>query len=455
MTLYEIWEKSDPVRPPRSRLYALTPVGVGTSEVESLTSYLRRLAAAHGVTVSKLIQNEILPLCQPKRGSSTFLGQKSRVVHGPGCSALEVTWALQRLTGQMQLTYLTFLPWADVIALDDMLRLERAWCPLCLEEQRQAEQPVVEPLLWTLQPIQLCVKHQFPLQSLCPHCQQPLPWLAAYSRPGFCSNCYTWLGLAPHPLPNPLADLTEAELFWQNWLAQALGYLLAATPTLPYTPRLEWFAFSLAHICAQIAQGQVDLLTQHLQACHLHLSADQIKDWLAEKTRPSFTAFFELAYCLQIEPFHLLNYHSLPHDPRPLRPLNFKRSYSKADLFIANPHQLAQTLETVLANDHNAPPSLTQLSQQLGFSNAHHLKTYFPEQTKLIKQRYQTYTQTMQTQRLASLRQDVRQAVFDLHAQGLDPTISRLNHYLGKPKINMNPHVRAAWKQARQELGLD
>src|SRR5712691_263199 len=47
--------------PPRSRLYRLEPIGIGTPAVESLSSYLNRLAQAHCVMVTTLITHELLP----------------------------------------------------------------------------------------------------------------------------------------------------------------------------------------------------------------------------------------------------------------------------------------------------------------------------------------------------------------------------------------------------------
>src|SRR6266511_2897438 len=47
--------------PPRSRLYCLAPIGLGTREVESATSYLARLARAHCVSTWSLLKCEIAP----------------------------------------------------------------------------------------------------------------------------------------------------------------------------------------------------------------------------------------------------------------------------------------------------------------------------------------------------------------------------------------------------------
>lgn len=59
-----------PAMPLRSRLYPLKPIGVGTPLVESLTSYLTRLAYAHCVPVTKLAEVEIAPLLN-KSGTLT------------------------------------------------------------------------------------------------------------------------------------------------------------------------------------------------------------------------------------------------------------------------------------------------------------------------------------------------------------------------------------------------
>lgn len=46
-SLLPIWDMSVPDIPPRSRLYSLTPLGLNSPLVESLTSYICRLAYEH------------------------------------------------------------------------------------------------------------------------------------------------------------------------------------------------------------------------------------------------------------------------------------------------------------------------------------------------------------------------------------------------------------------------
>jgi len=57
-SMYE-WVEANPTRslsPTPNYFYALPPIGVGTPMVESLSSYLARLASAHLVRPSKLGQ---------------------------------------------------------------------------------------------------------------------------------------------------------------------------------------------------------------------------------------------------------------------------------------------------------------------------------------------------------------------------------------------------------------
>src|SRR5216684_5877724 len=71
-----LWDLSIPDIPPRSRLYNLAPLGLNSSLVESLTSYLCRLAYEHHVEVGTLIQYSIASVL----GKRYIAGDKSRSI---------------------------------------------------------------------------------------------------------------------------------------------------------------------------------------------------------------------------------------------------------------------------------------------------------------------------------------------------------------------------------------
>src|SRR5438046_5603677 len=59
---FERWDMTEPLLPQTSALYALVPYGLGTPYVESLSSYMRRLAKAHAVHVYRLHREMTVPL---------------------------------------------------------------------------------------------------------------------------------------------------------------------------------------------------------------------------------------------------------------------------------------------------------------------------------------------------------------------------------------------------------
>src|SRR3712207_5314294 len=87
------------INPPScSRLYGVEPIGFGTPFVESLTSYIVRVASAHCVTAGTLVAEEVAPVIgkpyltvkTSATVSSPFL-LTARSINGFGVTASE--WA--------------------------------------------------------------------------------------------------------------------------------------------------------------------------------------------------------------------------------------------------------------------------------------------------------------------------------------------------------------------------
>jgi hypothetical protein len=122
LTPYELWDLQKPTIPPRSRLYNLEPIGVGTPYVESLTGYVARLAEAHALPPGILVLTEIAPLV--KEGY-VFKDKALERVYGPGIArrilngmdltATALVQALEILTQRENLHFLTLLTWGDVL----------------------------------------------------------------------------------------------------------------------------------------------------------------------------------------------------------------------------------------------------------------------------------------------------------------------------------------------------
>jgi len=233
-TIYDAWELSDHRLTGRSYLYSLPPIGIGTPMVESLTSYIQRLAAAHAVETGTLVNCELLLRVPYTKGElsgkvPTKLPQYSFYIeaytlNGTGDRARLWTSALEELTQVRRLDLLTTLPWANAIDRVHLLRTNRAWCSFCYESWRSSGHPVYEPLLWMLQVVTVCPHHRQRLHSTCPVCGRTQYVFSSKSRPGHCSRCQSWLGRVHE------AGAIDHDVAEQLRTAEMVADLLAASP---------------------------------------------------------------------------------------------------------------------------------------------------------------------------------------------------------------------------------
>lgn len=209
LTTSELWNLQKPDVPPRSRLFNLEPIGVGTLFVESLMGYVVRLAECHCLTPRQLILKEIAPRMIQNGYPSTYwtntinriFRASSPLIKGNEVNGIMTTTliqALEELTLQQNLSRLTLLSKSCLMLKFSLLRKHHAWCPICLEEWRREERVIYTPLIWLMEDLGICPQHrEQPLLQHCPHCGQKFPPLMENSIAGYCSKCRKWLGSIP------------------------------------------------------------------------------------------------------------------------------------------------------------------------------------------------------------------------------------------------------------------
>lgn len=301
--MYESWDLSLPVVPPRSRLYSLEPIGIGTAWVESLTGYLARLAEAHAVSVGDLVGPKLLrnivegPPLPPKEGGGTYRNAfqvRSYRLNGLTESARSCIEAVEAATLCRGLSVLTLLPFASMVDRSNLLRRIRAWCPRCYEEKRQARNPVYDSLLWAVKAVTLCSRHHQPLEERCPHCDRWQHPLASYTRPGYCSRCHCWLGLQGGTDAGD-GERRQDYAHYDLWVATAVGDLLAAAPRL-HPPSLQGTVrHNLRSYVDRLADGNQTGFARIVKS-----SQGPIHKWLTAQRIPRLDGLLRLCYRLQI-----------------------------------------------------------------------------------------------------------------------------------------------------------
>ena len=302
---YDLWDLAPRVMPPRSRLYSLQPMAIGTQHVESLSSYIMRVAEAHTVSVRTLILKEIFPDLSTMPTNTHFSGLHSL----NGMSACFEQWVaiLGKLTSRRDLCALTLLPWQRLLASDGILRRRRTWCPRCFWEWQRSGMPIYECLAWALAPVTVCPVHYAFLEQHCPHCRRPMLVLSAHAHPGFCAHCNGWLGDDSDAPTSPAsAQVMEDQL----WIANQVGEFLALGNAVGNHDSPCHLLSNLQRMLVELAKGNQQLLGRQTR-----ISSAALNAWLTGKRLPTLALVIRLCQNLRVPINRLVMEEVLKTDP--------------------------------------------------------------------------------------------------------------------------------------------
>jgi len=337
----------------------------------------------------------------------------------------------------------------------------------------------------------------------CPHCLKQFPPLGGQARPGFCHKCGEWLGDIPK---NPVLinlTLSSAEFEWQTFVVNNIVELITFTPHLKYPPSPEVITQNLV-ACVNHLYGRNFM--EFSQVVNLPYSF--LKSWITSSQSHHLNAILKVVYNLQISlvdffvnsPLEIVA--KLPinnsattykYSQQPGRKKVFKHSdLEKAqhilsaavnklpppsineiaqrigccgstirlnfpDLYAAivtksHPDQNKYLQEQLMAALSEEPPRpMLTISQSLGYKSSGIFYALFPEICYQISRRYKEYKAEI----IHAKYQEVRDAAFQVHESGQEPTSSNLQLILSKPSIMMASLAKEELRKVRIELGYE
>jgi hypothetical protein len=279
----ETWNLTPVLPVKRTRFFSLPPVGTGTPLVESLASYTSALAAEHRVNVGNFINGELIPLVHsdPQSRSTSvrpFQATRSftvgRGINGMGKLAKEFVSVLEWGTGCTGLDQLTLIPFSKALSSSNLLSPSRKWCPNCLDESRQANSRIHEPLLWAIDGVKACHVHYEPLQEVCPHCELVSKPLRVLTSPGRCPRCLGWLG-RPMLSQTGSIDMMNSSIRW----ASMVGDLLSMASLSDITTLAQALQRNL-HRGLELVGGRINSFAQ--------LCGSEYHSFVFVRAKPSF-----------------------------------------------------------------------------------------------------------------------------------------------------------------------
>lgn len=447
LTNYGHWDLKHPVILPRSRLYSLQPIGLGTPHVESLTGYIARLAEAHCIPPGTLIAHEFTDLVKQSGGHSYLhqVNSCTEVLNGTGQMAEAVVQVLEQLTLRDDLRYTTLTAWREIVPVKGLLHHSRAWCSICYEEWKANGQIIYEPLIWNIQAVTICPQHRQQLSFQCPHCNRHLPVLGWHSRPGYCSKCQQWLGKDSDSL---IQTDPSSESRWQLWVTNNVEKLLAHSLHIQEIQTKGRVAKALSIAISSMTEGNIAEFARRLE-----MRKNAVWQWQSGAVLPQLKTLLQICHALELplleflfKPQILDSTNRLVSVSRINSP-NIQRCKDRTDI-----EQVQQYLQDVLSED--PPPTMRIVARRLNY-DSRSLRRKFPAFCTAISTRYLNHRKQVRMVKVEQSCQEVRRIAIHLYSKGIDPTRSHIAKYLSKPAYFREPLVVAFLETVRRELNLE
>lgn len=183
-----------------NQIIRLEPIGIGKPLVESLASYVSRIAQSHTLSVKDMVKDYFQPELESIRRLEKTSGNSKLTIKemcGVGKNAQEWVRVLDETIQLFPFRNMTMLPFAPFFSSTALIRPERMWCPCCYEDWKKAEATIYEPLLWSLHNVKCCGIHKVPLEYRCQKCSVSMNTASPIINPGHCDECGSWLGGNP------------------------------------------------------------------------------------------------------------------------------------------------------------------------------------------------------------------------------------------------------------------
>jgi len=282
--------------PPRSRLFALEPIGIGTPTAEGMISYVVRLASAYSVSPRRLIREEFAKFSPEIAGQyRQFLNKNAVFINGLGGYSELFADIVEKLCRLPCARDLTLQPLKSLLPFNGVgLNFSNPrWCPTCYAQMRESLNELYQPLAWSFDLYQVCPRHGKTLIDRCPSCNRFQDMLPRSPIIGHCGYCGAWLGeQAPSLQPAPPFEL---------WIASAIEKIITELPRLSKLATRERFLGQLKEAINHFTDGS---RREFCRQIGLPDAAFQI--WIRRGGRPSLARWLAVSYGIDINPIRFL-----------------------------------------------------------------------------------------------------------------------------------------------------
>ncbi len=427
-----------PAALPRSRLFGLEPIGIGTPECEGLISYLVRLARAHCMTPRDLIRLEFIWRYGRQEGirSSGFFKEYSKTLNSVGEYASGFVRIAEELNGRNDLRFLTMLPWRGVIPEvgTGLLAPAPKWCRQCLAEQRDSKQERFSPLAWSLDLYRVCEAHGTGMTDRCPRCARKQPFIPRLPMQDHCDYCGCWLGVQKNF--DEAVTPTEREI----WLAKAIGDMVSHGSYADEHVTQQRLQHILSGFVADYAEGEKRRLSRMLG-----LTETSMACWIVKRKKPLFPQLLDVCHQFGLLPMDMFNGIQPRVIPCTGNKLKLFRICGRQGVAVQERERLRMKLADI-ANDPSDYRSLTEVSSVLGASK-NYLIYWFRDLCTTVTEKYREERRQQVQAKWEVEEQRVKDEVAKMCSEGIYPSRKRVDAAISPLSLHRE-RLRRAYSDA-------
>jgi transcriptional regulator with XRE-family HTH domain len=359
------------------------------------------------------------------RGHCDLFGKVGSSLNGLRGVAVEAAAILEELTCCSALRWLNLSSLESILSARSSVRIWAAWCPKCLQDQRDLNSIIYEPLLWYLKPVSLCPNHpDVLLVENCPHCHRRHFPLERYSTPGFCPKCQGWLGSTRYSSAQP----DEGS---QRIIAVATYGLIEALGNGTCKPSLPILRSNLKAVVRNAFGGS---LNEFARASGMHHSS--LSSLLHGSAKPGLDTLLQLAATSRFPVWQLLTSRVPARSGQKAEaPFNFpRRTCRKYDW-----KKITRLIENELASG-ETHISLHSVCKRHGFDSGY-VTARLPVLARMLIDTFRSQTECCHRNREEGEFRDLELAVSYSALRGQFPSFRRLKKMLEVPGSLRDPRL--------------
>lgn len=406
---------------PRTPFVALTPFGVGTSNVESLDSYFERLADAHRlspVTLFKeMLSARLGNYSATWKQSSAYLLQGAKAMNGYGSLSNAWVKVLTELTSVSSLQFCGLTAIENILSFEGLFSPKIRFCPHCIAAATDYTE-LYKRLLWTIYAVDACPIHRIRLiEHLC-ECPNSKILHFQFRKIlfGVCSRCGSIGYQCDKRQVQPASKI-------EIWRAVQVGQLLSLLPDAERIFSKRRLMVGIHLVSRSLGDGKA---FAGLRASEL--SKGTVYTWI-NGSAPRLDLLLNLCGAADISLVSVMRGIPEPskHEGGGVQPRKYIRRTGPTI------ESRRRALELAVGSA-DPPPSVSAVARSIGVDR-NDLTRKFPGLTAQIAARYLEYQRNQRMLRRDRLIEECRPILDKLKKNGIKPTYKRIQSESGVPNL--------------------